>query len=466
MRISFNVPTLNDVKGLFRAKKPTIAISGGTARPPQTRHGYDVPTGKMFYTEIPFIHNLDFYDMLRATIPPCDILPLKYISLIGHHRVNTFRNQRISDLLTEFQKKVPVNYFDKGINSFIFQLLDSGIGKGMGFGEIVPLKSLNGISYLKIARANDFRFIKEKDETLSLGSAKFDSFLVKRFSEQQYILYYGPEKRDGHPQGYSIFHSMPFVTQIYHRLLKDIDLLADRFGNASIFTILKGEANSNAETIKALAQEIQSEVTTVMQAKRVGQPRDSFVGLPEGIDIEFKILGEGGEKIIPMLRFPLEFIIDNITSKSGLPAWMLGFHRGTTERLSDNEADMIVERIKWYRDGLTPLLDRIYTMFLILTGNAGNKIEVEWDEVNLKDEKSQSQARYMNASAMEKELAIILTMQEAGLYRSKDEFTEALRDAGLIKVLELTDEQYNTLILRLKAKGLFRDIYSGYKMKI
>jgi len=104
----------------------------------------------------------------------------------------------------------------------------------------------------------------------------------------------------------------------------------------------------------------------------------------------------------------------------------------STERMSQYKADKLQATIKQQRRRLTPIIQRILDTYLILTGSAGERYEIKWNEVLLLDETEQARARYLNSQAAEKIIANTANMIELG-WTDAEAGEASLRELGIIK---------------------------------
>lgn len=411
--------------------------------PQQIRDGYDTQIG-LFSSTLPFEYDIRLIRALRATIPILDIIPKKYNALMGDFSIRC-DNDKASKFLNSVKANIRVNNFGMSFGQFQYQMIDSAIAYGMAIGEARLLKSLTGIYGLVVGNAERIRFV-EKDGRLVLGQIDELGLNAIPFENSDLIYYYAPDQRNGHPQGYSLYHSIPFVAQIMERMLKSIDNTVCRIGDPTFFITFTGpDGETDPKKIDAAASAIQGQVTSAMKYRRRGQVKDIYGGLPFGSQLEVKILGDGGEKIISAMRFSYMDILDQIISASELPAWMLGFHRGTTERMSDNESDMIVNKIVFMRNSFTPIAERFFKTVAILGGYYDAAIDIVWDEVNLRDEKAQSEARVNNASAEKTELENLIIKIDLGLIGSIEEAREIMLSKKLIRS-KITEDQWREML--------------------
>jgi len=372
--------------------------------------------------------DLNLYDEMRSTIPPLDMIPGKWFRLLGTFDIKS-DNDRIRTKLEDFKKHVRVGWYGQGFDSFLYQMFDSCLAKGGGLGEMVLSESMMDVDRMVIARANDIVFVK-KDGRLWLAQKTKEDAEPRILHNMDTIYYIAPDQREGHPQGYSVYYSLPFVTQILYRIEKSVDNAVWRVGDPTFISWIEASEKAGEQTIKNAKADYIRAFQKAMKARKAGKVRDIFGGGP-GTRLHVQILG--GSELLDHVQIPFNMVIDQIVSKSDLPDWMLGFHRSTTERLSTNQADMIVSKVKWYRDELDPMIERIFSTYLTVTGDAGAAWKHVWGPVNLLDEKEHAQARLYDASARDKELNIIERLDAMGAYAGADALEQVLRDNDLLK---------------------------------
>lgn len=421
-----------------------------------------------FNAELPFRFNLGWIDTIRASLPFMDIVPSKYYALIGEiERFETYGNKALEDFLWDFYQNIKVNHFGKGFGLFQYQCIDSAIAKGMSLSEAVPLKSGAGIHSLRNANANILRFVKKSDGDLVIAQKIQNEFRAVPFEDETLIYYYAPDQRDGHPQGYPIYYGLPFVSQVLYRLYENINNISWRVGDPSFIITVTGPdpdkvPKVNKKTLEDVASSLATQIKNIMKARRQGQTGDAFLGVPYGTEVKVDILGKDGVNIIDSLRFPIENLIDQCSSRFGLPSWMLGFPKtqGMNANLSDNEADILIERVKWYRKTYSPVIEKIFSLACIYAGFTGARWDIVWPQVNLRDEKAQSEAARNNAFARKTELEIIMTMLLEGLIPDRTSAEEMMRDRGVIKT-KLNDDWWYDQLERAKIMKTYRLLKTG-----
>jgi hypothetical protein len=413
---------------LIRGIEPSKPLQAPRA---QTREPFDSPFSTSFSAYQPLKFNLDLYDVIRETIPILDEAVVKKTNLIGSFRLDALGNDNLQKLLDYFYDRIQVGWFGHGFHECQTQIVDSAIAKGMGWFEVVPQASMRGIHRLKVARANDLRFIR-KDGQLFLGQVTKDNIEPQIIENQDLVHYLAFDQRDGHPQGHSLFYSLPFMSQIFVRIAKAIDNHIWRAGDPTFFIIVKGDSDGKLSdtTVGSLASAVQTDVTNIMADRRQGKVGDLFAGVPYGGNIEVKVLGADAE--IMSLEIPTHTILEQLISRTGLPPFMFGLYKWqSTERMSTHQNDMIVARVENERIHLDPIIEKTVDTFLILSGNAGAKWKHEWEPVNLLDETEKARANQLNASAAEKYINILEKMVMYGWIDEVQELDQYLEERGI-----------------------------------
>ncbi len=404
----------------------------------QTREALNDPFSASFNGYEPLKFNLGLYQVIREAIPVLDVAVLKIVRLIGDFRYIA-ENARDQQLLDDFKQSVKVGWFQQGLNFWLKQLNDSALSLGMGFGELVPLASNSGVHRLKIAHAQNFRFMRDSDNRLVLGTVQRGGMKPRQLAFPDYVYYLAFDVRNGSPQGVSLFYSLPFVVQIYTRIEKAIENTIWRVGDPTFIAVVKGSKFAKYAEVKQAKDAFLTELTEVNKDRRQSKVRDIGVATPNESDFELKVLGEGAEMLD--IKVPSRIILEQIIAKTELFPYMFGLYDWNSNfRMSSDQADMLVSNINSYRKQNDPIIRKVTDQFLTLSGHAGVKYTVEWDPVNLMDEKEMANARALNATALQKELTAFDWMLERG-FITEDEILEFLVNNGFGSKKNINGEQ-------------------------
>lgn len=398
------------ISNLFRKQPSNIEATGTISRGGQIRFEIDHPFSKYFSGYTPLKFNIQLYDILREAIPYLDIAVLRYVRLIGQVEAES-SNKNLQDELNKFINNVHVNFFSNGLENFITQIADSTIARGMGLGELVPNTRLNDVYNLVIGSAETIRFAA-KNDVLYLGQSDPLTGVTKIFENQQLIYYTAFDQRNGHPEGYSMFYSLPFVTRIFLRIQHAIENQIWRVGDPTFFSLVKAGSTTNYADAKKAATDLQEQMEQSFKDRRTGNVRDIFAAVPGESDVKIEMIGSGD---VMAVEIPSRICLEQILSRTGLPPHLFSLYKWTsTERMSTHQTDVVIGEVNAYRRKLDPIIKRILNTFMALRGLKG-EYELSWRAINLLDEESTAKTRMYNSQAMSKEIDSYLKLYDYGL---------------------------------------------------
>ena len=129
-----------------------------------------------------------------------------------------------------------------------------------------------------------------------------------------------------------------------------------------------------------------------MRETRGGSVRD-FVAVG---DVGIKVIG--GDAPILDSEVPVRQILEQIVAKTGIPPFMLGLSWSSTERMSAQQADLLTTEVTAIRRSLTPVVERICSLWLRMHGFTCG-FEVVWDDINLQDQVEEARAELYREQA-------------------------------------------------------------------
>lgn len=167
----------------------------------------------------------------------------------------------------------------------------------------------------------------------------------------------------------------------------------ERAGNVRYAVVYKPSGDSfERSQAAAQAEVIAREWSGAMQNSRNGSVRD-FVAVG---DVEIKVIGADG-KILDS-EIPVRQILEQLVAKTGLPPFMLGLNWSSTERMSQQQADMLTSELWAIRRAVEPVLERICELWLRLNGYGGRP-SVVWEDISLQDLVEEAHAALYRAQA-------------------------------------------------------------------
>lgn len=334
----------------------------------------------------------ELYDKLRFTVPVIDAAIIKIIRLTGGFRVIS-SDEKFQDRLDDFINNVPVGLTGKSLYTFIDNYLDSIITYGNAVGEFIINKNTGMIDGLYNGNICDIE--------IKCGNSPVErKYFLKNGRER--ILIKHPERilftamnpaSDG--MGRSILKGLPALSNILLRIYECIGQNYERIGNVRYAVTYKPSADSGERAYsKERAVQIAKEWADGMNSAKFGQVKD-FVAVG---DVDIKVIG--AENQLFNTEIPVRQLLEQLISKLSIPPFLLGLNWSSTERMSSQQADILTSELEYYRRLLTPVICDIGNAFMRLSGN-NSVCHVEWDNINLQDEKELAEAKLKNAQALE-----------------------------------------------------------------
>ena len=337
----------------------------------------------------------ELYSSLRESVPVIDAAICKIVRLIGRFNVIT-EDKACQKIADDFVKGVKTNGSSNGINNFIYSYLDSLLTYGEAVGEMIPDANAFGIEYLYNASLDDVE-IRAGNSVLDLKVCRSDLTSVSEVEYPQLVFATLLNQKAGTVKGTSILSGLPFVSSILLRIFTSIKNNWERVGDVRFAVTYNPDSNAGSFTQES-ARQIADEWKKAMRSDSVCD----FVAVG---DVSIRVIG--AENQIPDCEIPVRTIMEQILAKLGIPPFLLGFSWSSTERMSEQQADILTSELEYYRAVVEPVISKIVSMHLRLSGyNSG--FEIVWDDINLQDTVELSQARLNNAHAMqiEKEIGL------------------------------------------------------------
>ena len=339
---------------------------------------------------------INLYKSMRNSIPIIDAAFGKIERLIGGF---TFfcDDEKAQRFLNDFSYNVKVGASRTGLEHFICTYLDSLLMYGNAVGEIVFDDDWN-ISALYNANISDIVLMSD-DDPLNLKVCRkngFDSPIEPLYPER--ILFTALNPVPGEICGQSVLNSLPFVTNILNKIYGAIGENFDRVGNVRFAVTYKpGENGVDQVYAKERAEIIAKEWSDGMAASKRGDIRD-FVAVG---DVDIKVIGADNQIID--YEVPAKQMVEQIVSKLSIPPFMLGLSWSTTERMSEQQAEILSSELAYYRRLLNPIILKIATTALRVNGYS-DKPKIKWDVLNFNDQIQAAKTRLYNAQAEKIEL--------------------------------------------------------------
>ena len=329
----------------------------------------------------------DIYKKLRDSIPVIDTAIYKLVRLAGGFEVEA-NNKRNQAELDNFVKNINVGVAGKGLQQFIDLYFEQLLTYGTAAGEIITdgytIDSLYNVPIRDISlKRNPQNF----NEILLCKPNAFDGTPVPF---QELVMYSALNPDPDSLVGNSILKSLPFVSSVLLKIYDSIGQNWERAGNLRFaVTYNPGSDMLDRAYAKERAQQIANEWASAMES---GSVKD-FVAIG---DVQIKVIGADNQ--ILNSEIPVRQMLEQIVAKLSIPPFMLGLSWSTTERMSSQQADALTTELDAYRRILTPVIEKICSLFLRLHGNSSG-VTVNWNEITLQDSVELAKANLYNAQA-------------------------------------------------------------------
>lgn len=334
----------------------------------------------------------ELYRSLRASVPVIDAAICKLIRLLGTFKVKA-KDSRCQHIIDDFMENVCTNGTGTGINGFVYSYMESLLTYGEAVGEMVLSRDGKRIVALYNASVDDVE-IREGSSPLDLVICTKGNGVSTpvRYSNLVFATLLNPEP--GTVRGSSLLKGLPFVSSVLLKIFESIKTNWERVGNVRFAVTCK--PSDNAVFTEDSARLIADEWSKAMRSESVCD----FVSVG---DVSVKVIG--AENQIPDCDVPIKHSLEQIVAKLGLPPFLLGFSWSSTERMSEQQADILTSELEYYRTLLNPIIAKVIKTVLRLEGYTGG-FTVEWDDINMQDAVQLSNARLNNARAEQIEVEI------------------------------------------------------------
>lgn len=328
----------------------------------------------------------ELYKILREAVPLIDTAIYKLVRLTGGFTVKSKNGKNQKDL-ESFINNINVGA-GTGLQQFIDTYFEQLLTYGTAAGEIVTGE--NGIASLYNVPVRNISLKRNPLNFNEILICKPDSANGMPVKYQELVMYSALNPEAGSIMGTSILKGLPFVSSILLKIYNSIGQNWERAGNLRYaVTYNPGSDMLDRAYAKERAQQIAKEWSSAMEK---GSIKD-FVAVG---DVQIKVIGADGQ--ILDSEIPVKQMLEQIVAKLGIPPFMLGLSWSTTERMSSQQADTLTTELWAYRRILTPIIEKICSMYLRFLGNSSG-VEVVWDEITLQDTVEQAKANLYLAQA-------------------------------------------------------------------
>lgn len=322
------------------------------------------------------------FEQIRQAVPVVDAAIGKIIRLVGGFTV-VCDDSRVQRELDEFCARVQVGPSGIGLPQFLYGYLDDLLTYGNAAGEMVPLQSGEGLGALYNVPLDDLA-VERGESPLQLCFSSFPDGVT-------------PQPVP-HPERILFSALNPATGQNFERM-----------GNLRFAVTYQPQGGVDGSYAREIAQDMARQWADTMRDG--GQVKD-FIAVG---DVNIRVIGADNQVLDTQV--PVRQMLEQIVAKLGLPPFILGLSWSTTERMSQQQAEILASELESYRELLNAVILRICRYHLNLKG-MGGALSVKWKHVSMSDEVEQARAEllHMQAKQIEQSLA-----QEGKAQEEEDE---------------------------------------------
>lgn len=335
----------------------------------------------------PLNANNHIYRSLREAVPIVDSAINKIVRLMGGFKFST-GNDELDYEMNRFFESINVGGNQLGIQAFVDNYVDQLLTYGTAVGEM--LCDENGF-YALYNGELDALEVKRKRDSIDLEFFNNASGTPRPIAHPERILFSVINPEAGKILGTSILRGLPFVSDIMLKIFNTIGTNWERIGNLRYAVTYKPQ---NDGTDSAFAKERANQMASAW--KEAMSSKDSVKDFVAVGDVKVSVIGADNQVLDS--EIPVRQMMEQIVAKTGLMPYMFGLSWSSTERMSQQQADILTTELEAYRRAITPILKKIGREYLLVNG-IGGEAEIEWDAITLQDATELAQARLYNAEA-------------------------------------------------------------------
>ena len=336
------------------------------------------------------------FEQIRQAVPLVDAAIGKIIRLVGDFELEC-SNRQAQEELRRWCSQVPVGAGGSGLRQFLHSYLDDLLTYGNAVGEMVPFCEGEGIAALYNVPLENI-LIRQGENPLDVklfANSRMGEAVELAHPER--VLYTALNPKAGSVQGRSLLEGLPFVSSVLLNIYQAIGQNFERMGNLRFAVTYKPQGGVDGAYAREIAQQMASQWADTMRES--GQVKD-FVAVG---DVNIKVIGADNQALDTQV--PVRQMLEQIVAKLGLPPFILGLSWSTTERMSQQQSEILASELESYRALLTPVILRICRYHLEQTG-LGGKVQVKWKHISIADEVEQARAKLLDMQAKEIEAKI------------------------------------------------------------
>lgn len=373
--------------------------------------------------------NPHLYEALREALPILDGAVNRLVTLDGIVRVEGGNDALVQRIERGLLESIPVNDAENGLQAAYASQGNELYEQGCGVVEMVMDARGRELVGLRVADSKGLAFDRAEDGRLRWwyrpptrqqsnradgsdmveavirgGRSSNVNALLAQHSyvplDPALLAYAVHQPEADNPYGVSLFRSMEFTAQLLLKLQVNTGRVWDRYGDPPFRLTYKTKnraVSGNEAALTKRRNALAADLAAVLNAKRNGNSADFVQAIASDDDIVLEVIG-AQDKILE-IEMPARHMLEQIVSKTGVAAWLLGLQWTTAERLAQQQSEMMLQESRTRFERRKPGLRRIVETWLRgqgLTWRPGDWTLVQ-ELPSLHDELKRAQAAFLNA---------------------------------------------------------------------
>lgn len=408
-----------------RAARPVSGVTSG--RP--TYAGF---TGA---TILPREQSFTLLAQFRANVPPIKRASEILSGFVGCPCLEVEDNEAATAWLQDWAQNVEYGYgAGRGLATWQSDLIDQALTYGFSVGEAEIGATRQGVTRLWTYLSPSIGFRADQAGAIEVVQSQGGVGLKPLNPETVCRVTHGP--KGCNPNGESMLLALPLYCQTVLDIVHALRATWQRTGQPT-FHINWEPPEDLSDPEGLLADRVASALGTqwneAMRSQAVdGIAKDFF----SGGKITVQVIGVEGE--VMAVDVPMRAMLEQIIAATGIPPFMFGLSWASTERMSKQQADMLMQTIDCIRREVEGAIRKVVDLHVRLSGRRDAlKWKLTWPDVSLQDQVQTAQAANLDAQAALATLKFWTEMWRLGLV---DQLQVAAEVAGLETVAMPMDE--------------------------
>jgi len=372
--------------------RASVNYAAGAIAPMQSRPSYDLSgtylPSSLF--KVPQRQDLQLLRQLRELVPLLDMAIVWLRLLIGEPCIEA--DEPLKSDIEQFLEGLQVNRVQEGACNWLQTHIDNALLYGRAHAEVLLTNRRDEVFGL-VEVAPLTTALHPHPDGYHMDVVQYANLGEPTVLDANRLITTVLDVRGDDPNGTSLLFGIPFIAEIWSKIVRNLGASWDRYGVPSLYVTWKQPENFNdpqGAITNAVMGGVRGQLNTIAVDRANGKTQD----LTLAGDFTIGVLGAQGE----VMEFPMtsQALMEQICSKTRIPPFIFGLQWATTERMSTSQAILLNEVIESYQAALTPALMKFLTLRQAIVGRPGD-FKLSWEHTSLQDRMEEARADWMDA---------------------------------------------------------------------